>query len=77
MSEPMSGEEFDRRFDAGDDISHLVDWGAAVRINDIERVALDLPAWRVRRLDQLATESAITREALIARWLAERLDGAA
>ncbi|WP_277982099.1 type II toxin-antitoxin system BrnA family antitoxin [Sphingomonas phyllosphaerae] len=73
----MSNEEFDRSFDAGDDISDLIDWSAAVRINDIERVALDLPAWRVRRLDQLATESATTREALIARWLAERLEGAA
>ncbi|MBB3695102.1 type II toxin-antitoxin system BrnA family antitoxin [Sphingomonas sp. BK580] len=73
----MSSEDFDRRFDAGDDISDLIDWGAAERINDIERVALDLPGWRVRRLDRLAAESGTTRQALIARWLAERLDGAA
>ncbi|MBB3347810.1 MULTISPECIES: type II toxin-antitoxin system BrnA family antitoxin [unclassified Sphingomonas] len=73
----MSSEDFDRRFDAVDDISDLIDWSAAERINDIERVALDLPTWRVRRLDQLAADSGTTRQALIARWLAERLDGAA
>ncbi|MGK6324838.1 type II toxin-antitoxin system BrnA family antitoxin [Sphingomonas sp. DT-51] len=73
----MSNEEVDRRFNAGEDISDLIERVSAQRINDIERVALDLPAWRVRRLDQLAAESGTTRQALIARWLAERLGGAA
>jgi hypothetical protein len=77
MSEQMSSEDFDRRFDAGDDVSDLIDWDAAERINDIERVTVDLPAWRVRRLDQLAADKGTTRRALIAHWLAERLDGAA
>jgi hypothetical protein len=77
MNERMSSEEFDRRIEAGEDVSDLIDWSSAERINAAERVELDLPSWRVRRLDQLAAATGTTRQALIARWLAERLDGAA
>ena len=40
----ISAEEFDRRFDAGEDISGHVDWAAARRPNkQTQRVNVDFP----------------------------------
>lgn len=70
----MKAHEFDRAFDAGDDISSQVDWSKARRPNvEARRVNVDFPAWMVAGLDQQAQRLGVTRQALIKMWIAERL----
>jgi len=70
----MKATEFDRKFDAGQDVSDEVDWSAARRPNDQpRRVNVDFPAWVVERLDRQARHLGVTRQSLIKLWIAERL----
>jgi hypothetical protein len=74
----ISAEEFDRRFDAGEDMSDHVDWSSARRPDEeCKRVNVDFPRWMVARLDREARRRGVTRQALIKMWLADRLDHAA
>jgi len=75
---PISAEEFDRRFDDGEDMGDYVDWSAVKRPGqDTKRVNVDIPQWMVSRLDAEAKRRGVTRQALIEMWLADRLDAAA
>ena len=48
----MKAGEFDRKFDAGEDVSGQVDWSKAKRPNEqVKRVNVDFPAWVVAGLD--------------------------
>lgn len=70
----ISAEEFDRRFDNGEDVSEFVDWSKATRPNlEAKRVNVDFPTWMVRGLDKEAQRLGVTRQALIKIWIAERL----
>lgn len=71
----MKATDFDRRFDAGDEMSAHVDWTQARRLNvQVKRVNVDFPAWVVSGLDRQARKLGITRQALIKLWIAERLE---
>lgn len=71
----MKAEEFDRRFDAGEDMTPYVDLTKARRPNqEPRRVNVDFPVWMVRSLDREAKRLGITRQALIKVWIAERLE---
>lgn len=73
----IRGEELDRMFDDGEDVSAYFDLSTATRINQKpKRVNVDFPAWMVRRLDQQAEKRGVTRQALIKMWLADRLEAA-
>jgi hypothetical protein len=73
--ETISAEEFDRRFDDGEDVSAYIDWSSARRPNlEPKRVNVDFPAWVVDRLDREAQRLGVTRQALIKMWIAERLE---
>jgi hypothetical protein len=75
---PISAEEFDRRFDDGEDMGDYIDWSKATRPNlEIKRVNVDFPQWMIARLDREAKRRGVTRQALIKMWLADRLDAAA
>ena len=77
-AKPTSAEEFDRRFDDGEDMADFVDWSSARRPGlEPKRVNVDFPQWMVARLDAEAKRRGVTRQALIKMWLAERLDRAA
>ena len=70
----MKATEFDRKFDAGGDVSSHVDWSKAKRPNvQIKRVNVDFPAWVVEGLDRQAQHLGVTLQALIKSWIAERL----
>ena len=70
----MKAREFEKRFDAGDDVSDLVDWSKARRPNvEVRRVNVDFPAWVVDGLDKQARRLGVTRQSLIKLWIAERL----
>lgn len=70
----MKAAEFDRRFDAGEDVGEAVDWSRASRPNvQARRVNVDFPAWVVEALDREARRLGVTRQSLIKLWIAERL----
>ena len=49
----MKASEFDRMFDDGEDISHLIDWKAGRRPGlEAKRVNVDFPNWMVEKLDR-------------------------
>lgn len=71
----MKARDFDKTFDAGEDVSDAIDWSRARRPNDrTRRVNVDFPAWVVEGLDRQARHLGVTRQALIKLWIAERLD---
>lgn len=74
----ISAEEFDRRFDDGEDMGDYIDWSSARRPGlETKRVNVDFPQWMIARLDAEAKRRGVTRQALIKMWLSDRLDRAA
>ena len=74
----MKAEQFDADFDDGKDITASLDLSAARRpAQEHRRVNLDFPAWMVDSLDREAQRLGVTRQTIIMRWLAERLDRSA
>ena len=62
----ISDEEFERRFDAGEDISEFLDWENATRPGrKLQRVNVDFPSWMVSAMDKEATRLGVSRQALI------------
>ena len=71
----MKSEEFDKLFDEGKDITHLLDMSSARRPNqELKRVNVDFPLWMVKQLDQESKRLGVTRQSIIKIWLAERLE---
>lgn len=70
----MKAKEFDKRFDAGEDITRLLDLSGARRANQKpKRVNVDFPSWMVRSLDKEAQRLGVTRQSIITFWISERL----
>lgn len=75
---PITVEEFDRKFDDGEDVSEYLDFSTSRRPGlELKRVNVDFPMWMVERLDLQAKTHGVTRQALIKMWLADRLEAAA
>ena len=71
----MKANEFDKKFDDGDDIVNALDLSKAKRImQDQKRVNVDFPAWMIESLDREADRVGVTRQSIIKVWLAERLE---
>lgn len=73
----ISAEEFDRKFDDGEDISDYVDWSKATRPN-LEPVQMTVVVKRgtMLHLDRRAKQLGMTRDALLDIWLTEKLEAA-
>ncbi len=69
---PISAQEFDKKFDKGEDMSDHVDWSSATKT-----VNVDIPVWAIKALDQEATRRGVARQALIKMWIVDRIDGLA
>jgi hypothetical protein len=70
----MQASEFDRKFDAGEDITSDLDMSEARRPGlDQRRVNVDFPSWMVESLDHEAKRLGVTRQSVIKVWIAERL----
>jgi len=71
----MKAEEFDRRFDAGEDVTGDLDL-AGLRRPALEqrRVNVDFPSWMIESLDREARRLGVTRQSIIKVWIAERLE---
>ena len=71
----MKAKNLDRTFDAGEDITPLLDRGSARRpLLEPRRVNVDFPAWMIESLDQEAARLGVTRQSIIKVWIAERLE---
>ena len=70
-----SAEEFDRRFDDGEDIHDLVDMEKAkiIRHGTKVRITLDIAEELVKEIDRIREGIGVDRAALIKVWLHERL----
>ncbi len=70
----IKAEEFDRRFDNGEDISEFLDVEHAKKfMGEQKRVTVDFPLWMVRSLDEEAKRLGVTRQSIIKIWIAEKL----
>lgn len=70
----MKASEFDRKFDAGEDITSDLDLSQVRRPGlGQRRVNVDFPSWMVESLDREAKRLGVTRQSVIKVWIAERL----
>jgi hypothetical protein len=71
----MKADEFDERFDRGEDVTSALDLAAARHPGyERRRVNVDFPAWMVESLDREAKRLGVTRQSIIKVWIAERLE---
>lgn len=71
----MNAEEFDRKFDADEDIINDLDLSKASRPRlESKRVNVDFPEWMVVELDREAKRLGVSRQSVIKVWLSERLE---
>ncbi|WP_166353035.1 type II toxin-antitoxin system BrnA family antitoxin [Phytoactinopolyspora limicola] len=71
----MRAEEFDARFDRGEDITEALDLSKAHRPGEEQRrVNVDFPTWMIASLDREARRLGVTRQSIIKVWIAERLE---
>jgi len=76
----LTAEEFDKKFDEGEDMSEYLDFSSAIKLKDIKqlktdtkKVNVDFPEWVVESLDEEAKKIGVTRQSIIKVWIAERL----
>lgn len=71
----MKAEEFDGKFDRGEDITEHLDFSKARRPGRKQkRVNVDFPVWMIQSLDREAERLGVPRQSVIKMWIAERLD---
>jgi len=70
----MKAEEFDKKFDNGEDLTDYLDLENAKRPGlEQKRVNVDFPIWMIKSLDKEAKRLGVTRQSIIKIWIAERL----
>ncbi len=71
----MKARDFDRKFDAGEDVTAELDLSKARRPEQEQRrVNVDFPVWMIESLDREAQRLGVTRQSIIKVWIAERLE---
>ena len=71
----MKAEEFDKAFDAGEDITKYLDLSKAQRPEqEQKRVNVDFPVWMIRLLDKEAKRLGVPRQSLIKVLIAQHLE---
>ncbi|MEH2010040.1 type II toxin-antitoxin system BrnA family antitoxin [Nostoc sp.] len=71
----MKAEEFDAKFENGEDITEFIDLSNAHRPRyDQKRINIDFPIWMIEALEHEAKRLGVTSDFIIKLWLAERLD---
>jgi biotin operon repressor len=71
----MKAKKFDSDFDAGKDVSSVLDLSRIKKPNqEQKRVNVDFPIWMIHSLDKEAARLGVTRQTIIKVWLAERLE---
>lgn len=71
----MKAEEFDEKFDSGEDITSYLDMNTIRRPgHEQRRVNVDFPVWVIEALDKEAARIGVTRQSIIKVWITERLE---
>jgi len=71
----MKAKEFDKKFDAGEDVTEHLDVSKARRPGlEQKRVNVDFPIWMIRSLDKESKRLGVPRQSLIKMLIAEHLD---
>jgi hypothetical protein len=71
----MKAEEFDKKFDAGQNVIKHLDLSKARRPEQkLKRVNVDFPVWVIHSLDKEARRLGVSRQSMIKLWVAERLE---
>ena len=71
----MKAKDFDKKFEAGEDITRHLDLSRARRPEqEQKRVNVDFPAWMIHSLDKEAKRLGVPRQSIIKIWIAERLE---
>ncbi len=71
----MKTEDFDKKFDNGEDVSKHLDFTKARRPGrEQKRVNVDFPVWMIQSLDREAKHLGIPRQSVIKVWIAERIE---
>jgi len=70
----MTAQEFERRFDEGEDVTPFIDM-ASIRRPGVEprRVNVDFPEWMIAELDWQSRLIGVSRQALVKLWVSERI----
>ena len=70
----ISADEFDRRFDEGEELEEYLDMDNPVvtKADGTRRVNFNMPGWLIDALDKEAKHLAISRQAVAIIWLADR-----
>ena len=70
----MKANEFDEKFDRGEDVTGFLDRDRAKRPGlEQKRVNVDFPVWMIESLDKEARRRGVTRQSIIKMWLADKL----
>ena len=69
----MKATEFDLKFDAGEDITDLLDLSQAKHPGYEQQQIDDFPTWMIAALDQEVRRLGVTRQSIIKVWIADRL----
>lgn len=73
----MKAKEFDKKFDAGEDVTHDLDLSMARRPgHEQRRVNVDFPIWMIESLDREASRLGVPRQSLIKMLIARHFDKA-
>ena len=71
----MKADDFDKKFDAGEDVSEYLDYSKARRPGrEQKRVNVDFPVWMIQSLDREAARLGVPRQSVIKIWIADRLE---
>ena len=71
----MKAEEFDKKFDTGEDITRYLEFSKARRPGtEQKRVNVDFPVLMIQRLDREARRLGVARQALIKMVIARHIE---
>ena len=72
----ITAEEFDEKFNAGEDISQYLEIDKARRpALEQKKISVSLPEWMITGIDNKARKMGISRQAVLKMWIAEKLKG--
>lgn len=70
----ITAEEFDKKFDNGEDMLEYLDLSSIKRPRLVEkRVSIDMPVWMIQELDKEAKRLGVTRKSVIRGLISEKL----
>jgi len=70
----MKAQEFDQKFDDGEDMISVLDLAQAKRPNAAQKtVSIELPVWMIELIDREASNLGVTSQSIIKTSLVEHL----